>query len=274
MKYNVVTENKNKLNFKSVKTGAGFTLMEIIVATVLFAVVVSSLLSVFNYVLRINRRSEALRQASQGMRDFVEYLVKEIRNGQIDYGYADPGGITTSFLPAPCSGIVPLGYAAQDNKLGFLDTDNNEVCLYYAKADKSYIGNAKFSSAQGGVGLVLAKGTLPLQVLNPPNFKVEQLMFLVRPLKDPYSPGNSKLQPFVSMVINFKVLLPTGEQVPIYYQTSVSTSKYDVPNSTQCSDNIDNDSDSKIDAADPQCHTDGNASNPATYDPTDSNESS
>ena len=63
------------------KNSAGFTLMEIVVATTLFAIVFSSLLGLFNYILKINRKSEALRQASQGARDFVEYLVKEIRNG-------------------------------------------------------------------------------------------------------------------------------------------------------------------------------------------------
>src|SRR5207244_2597437 len=40
----------------------------------------------------------------------------------------------------------------------------------------------------------------------------------------------------------------------------------------QCSDKADNDGDAKIDAADPGCHSDGNASNPATYVPSDNDE--
>lgn len=35
----------------------------------------------------------------------------------------------------------------------------------------------------------------------------------------------------------------------------------------QCSDGIDNDGDGLIDADDPGCHTDGDASNPDSYDP-------
>jgi hypothetical protein len=35
----------------------------------------------------------------------------------------------------------------------------------------------------------------------------------------------------------------------------------------QCADKIDNDGDGLIDAADPQCHTDGNAGNPGSYNP-------
>lgn len=220
------------------KRQKGFTLVEIMVATVLFVVVVVALLSLFNYILRINRRSEALRQASQGMRDFVEYLVKQVRNGQINYGYADPGGTQPSSLPAPCSNIVAADYTVApgygtalnkaDNKLGLLDTDNNEICLYYASAGTTYIGSAIFT---GGTNLVLAKGSSPLQILNASNFKINKAMFLVQPTKDPYSPGNSKGQPFVTIIINFQAVLPTGEQVPIYYQTTVSTSKYDILNS-------------------------------------------
>ena len=173
------------------------------------------------------------------MRDFVEYLVKQVRNGQINYGYADPGGTVQSALPAPCSAISSVnylnaaGYALKDNKLGLLDTESNEICLYYAKADNTYVGDGNFSSAApgNGVNIVVAKGSSPIQVLNASNFKVMQAMFFVRPLKDPYAPGNPKWQPVVTIAINFRAMLPTGEQVPIYYQTSVSTSKYDIPNS-------------------------------------------
>ena len=213
--------------------------MEIVVATTVFAITVTALLALFNYVMQINRRSEALRQTSQGMRNLMEFLVKEIRNGQVNYGYLDPGGTEPSALQFPCSTVadpsnyaLAPGYGLSDNKLGLVDIDGNEVCIYYAKADNSYVGAGNFSSANGGVNLMLSKGvTLPPEVLNPPNFKVERLTFVVRPLKDPYAPGNLKLQPSVSIIAHFLVTLPTGERVPIYYQTSVSTNKYDIPNS-------------------------------------------
>jgi hypothetical protein len=40
----------------------------------------------------------------------------------------------------------------------------------------------------------------------------------------------------------------------------------------ECSDGIDNDGDGRIDIADPECHTDGNPDNPASYDPNDDSE--
>lgn len=230
------------------KKQQGFTLTEIMVATVIFAIVAVALLGLFNYVLKINRRSEALKQASQGMRNFVEFLVKEIRNGQIDYGVVDPGGIQTSsvYPIGPCavsanavSSTTPVStYSSQENKLGLVNTDNVEECVYYGKADGSYVdtvgGSASTFSAPAGqtYTLVLQKPGLSAQILNPPNLRVDKMMFLIRPTKDPYVSGGgfAKVQPFVVIILKFVVKLPTGETVPIYYQTSVSSNKYDIPN--------------------------------------------
>ncbi len=212
----------------------GFTLMEILVATTIFVVVFASLLSLFDYVLKINRRGEALRQASQGMRNLMEYVVKQLRNGQVDYGFVDPGGTQDSSLPAPCDQVRGVGYSAESNVLGILDTDSNELCIYYGD-DGSPIqpaGLGVFSAPAGhSYNLLVAKGSLSAQVLNPPNFSVDKLKFIVRPRLDAYTPDNPKAQPVVVILAKFTAKLPTGEQVPIYYQTSVSTSKYDIPNS-------------------------------------------
>jgi LPXTG-motif cell wall-anchored protein len=41
----------------------------------------------------------------------------------------------------------------------------------------------------------------------------------------------------------------------------------------ECSDNVDNDGDGKVDERDPGCHSDGNPNNPASYEPGDDDES-
>ncbi|HVY67834.1 MAG TPA: prepilin-type N-terminal cleavage/methylation domain-containing protein, partial [Patescibacteria group bacterium] len=168
---------------------SGFTLMEILVATTIFIIVFAALLSLFNYTLKINRRSEALRQASQGMRNFMEFLVKEIRNGQVDYGFIDPGGQVNSSPPSPCPTVAAgnPSYAMQENRLGLVNIDGAEECFYYGNAAGTYIGSSIFSSSTGGTTLVLHKGTLAPQIMNPANFRVDRLMFLVRPVKDPYT---------------------------------------------------------------------------------------
>jgi prepilin-type N-terminal cleavage/methylation domain-containing protein len=132
----------------------GFTIMEIVVATTIFSVVVAVMMSLFNYVLKINRRSEALRQATQGVRNFVEILSKEIRNGKIDYFVIN--GITPSPIsplgpctaPAINSGNVSNTYQEKENKIGVISTESQESCYYFG--DKN--GNPQAADIQNAAG--------------------------------------------------------------------------------------------------------------------------
>jgi prepilin-type N-terminal cleavage/methylation domain-containing protein len=218
---------------------AGFTLMEIVVATTIFAIVATAMMSMFNYVLQINRRGEALRQATQGMRNFVEFLVKEVRNGQINYGLIG-GGTPRGFAIGPCgNGVAGSNYYTdKTNKIGIYTPTGEEECLYFADASGNQIAsNVYVAPSDQRYTLVLEKSDGVKEVLNPPNFKIEELAFFVRPVCDPFDdecdaynndfPG---IQPMVNINIKFSVSLPTGEVVPIYYQTSISTDKYDIPN--------------------------------------------
>jgi len=63
----------------------GFTLIEAIVATALFAFAMVSIINVYLSTVRINRRTELISTASQNVRYISEYLSKEIRNGLINY---------------------------------------------------------------------------------------------------------------------------------------------------------------------------------------------
>ncbi len=221
----------------------GFTLMEIVVATTIFAFVVVALTSLFNYTLRINRRSEALRQASQGMRDFVESIAKEARNGQIDYGVISGQTVVSSGL-GNCD-IRPAGssysattngrssYETMDNRLGIIDTEGNRKCFFLGNSQGTWVGNGVFN----GSTLVMEKSGGIHQIVNPPNYELQYLSFFIRPTCDPYTASctdysnqTPKYQPLVTIVARFLTRLPTGEQVSIYYQTSVSSDKYDIPN--------------------------------------------
>lgn len=56
------------------------------------------------------------------------------------------------------------------------------------------------------------------------------------------------------------------------YTSNLSNDALRIIRPAQCADKIDDDGDGKIDIADPQCHTDGNASNAASYNPEDDSE--
>jgi len=226
---------------ESLKSGAGFTLIEVVVATTIFAFVATSMMALFNFTLKINRQTEARRQAMQGMRNIIEYVVKAVRNGQIDYNVV--GGLTIIPPVGPCPVPPESGppdslhdgldtYSPKENRLALYDEENKRLCVYLGDVNGNYVNPGIFSGANAKT-LVLEKEGGFKQILNPPNFKIENLMFLIRPLEDPYYKGAGgliRVQPSVTIILKAIADLPTGEKFPIFYQTSISSDKYDIPN--------------------------------------------
>jgi prepilin-type N-terminal cleavage/methylation domain-containing protein len=225
------------------KKNLGFTLMEIVVSTTIFAIVAAAMMSLFNYVLKINRRSEALRQSAQGLRNFVEILAKDIRNGQIDY-FVINGTTQSPVAPlGPCAAPAINGndidqtYQEKENKVGVMDSEGRESCYYFGDANGNPLSSGTFVAPNGKGTLVLLRVGSEKQILNPPNGWVEKFALFIRPLCDPYASSCTdysntlaRIQPMVQMNILFRITLPTGESVPILYQTTISTNKYDIPN--------------------------------------------
>jgi prepilin-type N-terminal cleavage/methylation domain-containing protein len=197
-------------------TSRGFTLIEILVSTTIFATVLTMMLVLFNYTLKIDRKTETLRQATQGARNFTEFLVKEIRNGRIDYG-PPPAGLPPV---APCTGVYNNGPTG-DTALGIVNVSDEQECIYLS-------GNNLMITKQVGTT------SYPAQRLNPVGVNIVSAKFYVRPAGNGVNPYNTtsppRIQPFVTMLIEFQVQLsPNDAAVTIPYQTSVSTDLYDVP---------------------------------------------
>jgi prepilin-type N-terminal cleavage/methylation domain-containing protein len=202
------------------KNQKGFTLMEIVVSTTIFAGTLTMMLTLFNYTLKINRRAEALRQATQAVRNLSEFLIKEVRNGRIDYG-SPPAG----YNPPPDCPQPPTLYnngGGGDTALGIVNLDGEQECIYWS-------GTNIYLVKQVG-----APPPFPAQRINPPGVDIIDLVFYVRPAGpdvNPYDTTNPpRVQPFVTMLIKFKVQL-AGVDAPIIipYQTSISTDQYDLP---------------------------------------------
>jgi prepilin-type N-terminal cleavage/methylation domain-containing protein len=222
----------------------GFTLVEIIVATTIFAIVGTAMTVLFDYTLKINRRTEAMRQATQAVRTFAEGLVKQIRNGQIYYGVIN-GTDTEDVANGPCgAGSVQGGgqrlhyYSQKENKIRFINTEGEDVCVYLANKSGSnldYVGDGNY----GGNSLAIEKRTTGVNIkekLNPENIAVENLAMFIRPVCDPYgecSDGYSsqlpRIQPMAQISMKIIATLPTKESVTVYYQTAVSSNLYDIP---------------------------------------------
>lgn len=190
--------------FKNSKN-SGFTLAEIIVATTIFVFVVTSVLALFNFVLKINRQVQATRQASQGSRNFTEILSREIRNGVIDYNSTQCNSST---------------YAdSQNYNLGIISHTGDKLCFYLDKAS----------------GILYLEREIGTEVItesiNPEHFTINPATFnfIVRPSTDPFGGNNQGIQPMVTIVAEFEVYKGGANETIIPYQTTISTDVYDIP---------------------------------------------
>src|SRR6185369_10847974 len=77
------------MNYRHTNKQRGFTLIEAVVATGLFAFVVSSVIGVYLSAIKIDRKTRAERAVIQNARYITEFLAKEVRNGSIDYSGAN-----------------------------------------------------------------------------------------------------------------------------------------------------------------------------------------
>lgn len=183
---------------------AGFTLVEIIISTAVFTVVVAGVLTLFNSVLHINRRVQSTRQVAQASRNFTETLSREVRNGRIDY---------------PTDGSCPnLDYSKDTNQsLAITSYTGEKICFYYNYGTRSLF--IRRTSAAG----------MSEDNVIPSNIKVrETLRFLVRPTVDP-SVTNNGIQPMVTIMAEFIIDEGTDEAKTVSYQSSISTDVYDIP---------------------------------------------
>lgn len=177
--------------------------MEIVVATTIFVTSVTIMMVLFNYTLKINRQVDALRQNAQGTRNFVEFLVREIRNGKIDY--------TTVY--ASCQ---PNYFSNQNQAVAIVNRAGELECFYVS-----------------GSNLYIEKSGI-VSKINPTNLTIDSATFrmIVRPSANahPASSPYPGLQPFVTIIAKFSTSLPgVANPVTIPYQTVISPDVYDIP---------------------------------------------
>ncbi|OGE87572.1 MAG: hypothetical protein A3J07_05030 [Candidatus Doudnabacteria bacterium RIFCSPLOWO2_02_FULL_49_13] len=148
------------------KSQKGFTLIESVVATAVFAFVVSSILGVYVATTQLDRKSRASRAVTQNARFILEYLAKEVRNGNIDYA-SYPGG--------NAAGTADL----------YVEDQANLIEHFYLS----------------GTNLILDKNGAVTN-LNSAAVEVTKLQFLVAPVGDPYTIAKThNEQPHVTVVL-------------------------------------------------------------------------
>ena len=144
---------------------SGFTLVELIVAMSIFVTTILVVLNVYSNILKLNRRAESYRQANQTMRNFMEALVKDIRNSKIDYD--DYSEQTENVLreywdngSGPCANIKkyvyqPGGVTQTSKQLnGYVHTGEKRLALYRQLENGTYEYLCYYLSDRNGTSKV------------------------------------------------------------------------------------------------------------------------
>jgi prepilin-type N-terminal cleavage/methylation domain-containing protein len=154
----------SNLKFKIFKSQKGFTLIEAIVATAVFAFVVSSAVGVYLSVIKLDRKTRAQRAVTQNARFILDFLAKEVSNGRIYYaGY--PGGVANSTLS--------------------VQNQANEIEYFFIS----------------GTNIIMQKGSSTTN-LNSAGVRVTGLQFLVDPVQDPYTESKvTNTQPHATVIL-------------------------------------------------------------------------
>jgi type II secretory pathway pseudopilin PulG len=166
-------KNRYSSIFNLQSSSSGFTLIEAVVATAVFAFVVSSMVGVYLSAIQLDRKTRAQRAVTQSARFITEFLTKEVRNGTINY--------------ASYGGLIP----ANNNDLYILN-QAGELEHIYASADTCTVTST--------CDLLIAKNST-VSNLNSSNVKVSNIKFYIQPRGNPYTDIVYNEQPRVTMVL-------------------------------------------------------------------------
>jgi type II secretory pathway pseudopilin PulG len=179
----------------------GFTIIEAVVATAVFAFVVSSVIGVFVAALQIDRKTRAQRAVVQNARYIMEYIAKEIRNGQIYY----PNYSTQT--------------AADDiDELHILNQAGDIEAF-------QLVGN---NCATAVCNIVLSKGS-SFTNLNGDDVRVTKAEFRAYPDTDPFTAAKTtNIQPYVTVILELtsNIGARTQDQAVINVQSTFTERYY------------------------------------------------
>jgi Tfp pilus assembly protein PilW len=154
----------------------GFTIIEAVVATTVFAFVFSSIVGIYLSTIQLDRKSRSERSVAENARFIMEFLAKEVRNGRIDYSaYSGQTANEVNELH-----IINQGEEPESFRLAGSNCNTNGIC-----------------------NITLTKGTETTN-LNSTYIRITKLEFRVSPIGDPFTAAeNYNEQPRVTIFIEF-----------------------------------------------------------------------
>lgn len=178
----------------------GFTLIEAVVATSVFAIAITSMVGVYVAIQRLNQASAALQALQQNARFITEDITKIVRNGQVDYArYVSTYGI--SGVPQPLASPSRLFLIDQDGVSIEISQSGDDL-----RIEKTGIGATNYSGRE---------------------VKVLDFKAYVWPALNPFAVGATvREQPTVTIYLNLESNINPRDKTRFPMQITVATRRY------------------------------------------------
>jgi type II secretory pathway pseudopilin PulG len=169
------------------KSSRGFTLVEALVSTAIFVVVISALTAAFVYISKLQRRTNAIRAANDNVRYISDFLSKEIRNGALTSASASSIGQCGQYENNPSS--------QSSQWLQIVNVSGDLECFYLGTSGSPGVLSAVGPELWIVKQPVGSAAPLAAQALNLNFTQITNLTFTVYN----YDLANPALQPFVTI---------------------------------------------------------------------------
>jgi prepilin-type N-terminal cleavage/methylation domain-containing protein len=225
------------MNKNFTKNKKGFTLLELLISTAIFAITVVIGVDLFFTIVKVQKRTNFIQTIQVDARNNLEDMARLVRTGVIDYDYyADPDGDPATVNPITLDKLYDNTDA---NKLLVIrDQDNNQYFFERIKVGtrgviKSCVVNLQSSDAANKCYSTRLSNHAGWEVVTPTDIDVEKFLIWVKPLVNPFKLDDttadylSDEQPLVTIVLKTSTVIKT----PPYaftsnLQTTVSSRQY------------------------------------------------
>ncbi|MBU4360305.1 prepilin-type N-terminal cleavage/methylation domain-containing protein [Patescibacteria group bacterium] len=150
----------------------GFTLMEVLVATSIFAIISLASLSIYTAILTSGQKTTALTRIQSETQFIMQVLAKKVRTSRVDYNYYE---------------THPINNTTGNNDLVLIDNVGDEFIFSLDEINSTI----KVSVNDGAE-----------KIIPSANVNIDDLKFYINPTNNPYSldaPPSS--QPYVTIVM-------------------------------------------------------------------------
>ena len=178
---------RKKYNFKA------FTIMEMIVATAIFSVIMTMYLGIFISTFRANGKIVAKQKVQNEVRYIIDTISKEIRLGTVNYDYYSDA------------------VSNPESVLALKDISENHIY---------------FNNNNGILKIKYSENDI-WHDLSTSNIYIEDLKFYISPINDPFNQMESiKAQPLVTLFMKIKYNDESSNDGIMIIQTSISSRQY------------------------------------------------